>query len=80
MKTRTMHEEELLKEIQGLPEAVQEKIVRIVRFFRREVIPAEPEKTATDAFLAVCGTWEDDRTVDEQIRDIHESRKECHAK
>jgi hypothetical protein len=33
------------------------------------------EKHATDEFLSICGTWEDDRTIDEQIKDIYSSRK-----
>jgi len=32
------------------------------------------EKRATEKFIAVCETWKDDRTVEEQMRGIHESR------
>ena len=76
MQTKTRQEVEILKEIRDLPEMVQEKILKIIHFFRSEIIISESlEETATDDFLSVCGTWEDTRSVDEQINDIYSSRK-----
>ncbi len=76
MQTKTIYEEKILKEVQGLPQPVQEKLTRIVHFFKEDIIgPDLDEKHATDEFLSVCGTWEDDRTIDEQIKDIYSSRK-----
>jgi len=74
-RTKTRQEVEILKEIRDLPEIVQEKILKIIHFFRSEIIISESlEETATDDFLSVCGTWEDKRSVDEQINDIYSSR------
>ena len=76
MQTKTRQEVEILKEIRALPEIVQEKILKIIQFFRSEIIISESlEETATDDFLSVCGTWEDKRSVDEQINDIYSSRR-----
>ena len=76
MQTKTRQEVEILKEIRDLPEIVQEKILKIIHFFRSEIIISESlEETATDDFLSVCGTWEDKRSVDEQINAIYSSRK-----
>ena len=76
MQTKTRQEVEILKEIRALPEIVQEKMLKIIHFFRSEIIISESlEETATDDFLSVCGTWEDKRSVDEQINDIYSSRK-----
>ena len=76
MQTKTRQEVEILKEIRALPEIVQEKILKIIHFFRSEIIISESlEETATDDFLSVCGTWEDKRSVDEQINDIYSSRR-----
>ena len=76
MKTKTIFEEEILKEIQDLPQMLQEILAKIVHFFKNEIISTNTdEKVATGEFLSVCGTWEDDRTVDEQIDDIYSSRK-----
>ena len=74
MQTKTLYEEEILKEIRGLPEALQEKLARIVHSLRGEIMATE-EKIATEKILSVCGTWEDNRSVEEQIKDIYSSRK-----
>jgi hypothetical protein len=29
----------------------------------------------TEEFLSVCGTWEDDRSPEEQLQDIYSMRK-----
>lgn len=76
MKTKTIYEKEILKELQDLPEPMQEKLLKIVHFLKKEIIqPESDEQKATDELLSVCGTWEADRTVDEQIKDIYSARK-----
>ncbi|HOY68428.1 MAG TPA: hypothetical protein PLP29_16230 [Candidatus Ozemobacteraceae bacterium] len=76
MVTKTIYEERILREIQGLPESAQKKLEKLIRFFKKELIG---EAGATDKdtleFLEVCGTWEDDRSVEEQIRVIYDSRQ-----
>lgn len=76
MVTKTIYEERILREIQGLPESAQRKLEKLIRFFKRELVgSSEANDKATLDFLEVCGTWEDDRSVDEQIRDIYDSRQ-----
>lgn len=76
MHTKTVYEEEVLRDMQALPASAQEKLARIIHFMRSEIIPSElDEKKTTEEFLSVCGTWEDDRSIEEQIRDIYSSRK-----
>jgi len=76
MKTKTIYEKEILKDIQDLPEPMQEKLARIIHLLKKEfVLPELKEKSATEEFLSVCGTWEDDRSIEEQIRVIYSSRK-----
>jgi len=76
METKTKQEEEILKEIRDLPETVQKKMLKLIHFFRSEIIISESsEEKATEEFLSVCGTWEDKRSIDEQINDIYSSRK-----
>ncbi len=76
MQTKTKQEEAILKEIRDLPEMLQEKIFRIIHFFRSEIIENKSsEEKATAEFLSVCGTWEDNRSIREQINDIYSSRK-----
>ncbi len=76
MQTKTKHEEEILKEIRDLPEIVQEKMLKIVHFLKSEIIENKStEENATADFLSVCGTWEDNKSIEEQIRDVYSSRK-----
>lgn len=76
MKTKTLYEKEILKELHDLSEPFQEKIVKIVHLLKQEFVRFKlDEKVATDEFLRVCGTWEDERSVKEQIKDIYSSRK-----
>ena len=51
MKTKTIFEEEILKEIQDLPQMLQEKLAKIVHFFKNEIISTNTdEKVATGEF------------------------------
>jgi hypothetical protein len=76
MKTKTIYEEEILKELHDLSEPFQKKMVKIVHLLKQEFVRyRQNEKVATDEFLRVCGTWEDERTVKEQMKDIYSSRK-----
>ncbi len=76
MKTKTIYEKEILKDIQDLPEPMQEKLARIIHLLKKEFVQPElKKKSATEEFLSVCGTWEDDRSIEEQIRVIYSSRK-----
>ena len=76
METKTIYEEEILKEIRNLSEPLQVKLFKIIHLLNQEIIkPEYDEKLATEEFLSVCGTWEDDRTVEGQIKDIYSSRK-----
>lgn len=76
MQTKTVYEDKVLRDMQALPATAQEKLARIIHFMRSEIIPSEfDEKKTTEEFLSVCGTWEDDRSIEEQIRDIYSSRK-----
>jgi len=76
MQTKTKQEEAILKEIRDLPELIQEKILKKIHFFRSEIIKSKSsEEKATAEFLSVCGTWEDNRSIEKQIEDIYSSRK-----
>jgi len=76
MQTKTPYEDEILKEVRDLPGQIQEKLARILHIIKQELMdaPGFDEKKATDDFLTVCGTWEDDRSPETQIQDIHAGR------
>ena len=75
MQTQTKYEEEILKEIRELPEIFQIKLARVLCFLKHEMLEERVnEAEATQEFLSVCGTWQDTRTVEEQIQDIYSAR------
>ena len=76
MQTKTMYEEKILRELRELPEVVQERLSNIMHILKKEFIHLEgDERSATDEFLSVCGTWEDNKSVEEQILAIYSSRR-----
>jgi len=76
MQTKTSYEEEILREVKSLPKDAQRKIAKLISFLKSEFIETNlEEENATDEFLAVCGAWEDERSVENQIKDIYSNRK-----
>ena len=76
MQPNTKYEKEILKEISALPEHLQDKLSRIVTFIKNEMIDdVKSERKATEEFLVVCGKWKDNRSIEEQIRDVLDHRK-----
>ena len=55
---------------------MKEKLAKIIHLLKKEFVQPElKEKSATEEFLSVCGTWEDDRSIEEQIKVIYSRRK-----
>jgi len=76
MQTKTSYEEEILREVGGLPQDIQKKIAKFIYLLKSEFIETNLEEgNATDEFLAVCGTWENERSVEKQIKDIYSNRR-----
>jgi len=76
MRTQTQHENKILKDINWLPEQFQKKMAEIIRFLKTEFFNGKAdEKKATEEFLSVCGIWEDERSIKEQLEDIYSLRK-----
>ena len=60
MVTRTIYEERILREIQDLPEPAQEKLEKLIRFFKQELITAQTEP---------------DEKMKKLFKDLYESRQ-----
>ncbi len=72
----TKYERKVLNDMKGLVDRDQAKLARIFHLIRQEIIISKSnEKRITDEFLSVCGTWEDDRSVEGQLKDIYSARK-----
>jgi len=60
-QTMTLYEQSILNEMKELGLADQAKLARIFHVLKQEMIASElNEQQMTEAFLAVCGTWEDE--------------------
>jgi len=68
--------ERLLKEIQGLPEPEILEILKLIHFFKEEILEKEKQKDEEiQLFWQSFGSWKDERSPEEIIREIYESRK-----
>jgi hypothetical protein len=68
--------ERLLKEIQGLPEPEILKILKLIQFFKEEILEKDKQKDEEiQLFWQSFGSWKDERSPEEIIREIYESRK-----
>jgi hypothetical protein len=74
-KIMTKYEQEILNDMRGLTEKDQAKLARIFHFIKQEMIIGSNDRQQTEEFLSVCGTWEDSRSIEEQIQDIYSARK-----
>jgi hypothetical protein len=75
-RTRTDYEEHLLKEIKDLPESELPKVLKIIHFLKEEIFQLENTKGEDlELFWESFGSWQDERSAEEIIQDVHESRK-----
>lgn len=76
MATRTFFEKRIIKEIHELPESALATIEKVILLLKQEIYGVQTtEDESTKRLLSLCGSWEDSRTVEEQIQDVYESRK-----
>ncbi len=73
MKTQTRYEEIILHEIRTLPLPVLPQALKILRSLRDGVLSVSKQQAAV-ATTGLCGAWQDSRTADEIIDDIHSHR------
>ena len=76
MASRTIFEKRILKEIQDIPEFAQEKLEKLIRFFKEELLGLKPPSDKkTKELLALAGSWADDRPAEEIIKEIYSARR-----
>jgi len=74
--TRTETVDRLLDEINNLPESEIKKILKLIRFLKEEILETgKEEETNLKLFWESFGSWQDERSAEDIIRDIYESRK-----
>jgi hypothetical protein len=72
---RADYEEQVLDELQDIPEAELPKFLKLVHFLKTEIFDVE-KQDAEDLrlFWESFGGWQDHRTAEEIIADIYASR------
>jgi hypothetical protein len=76
MKRKTAAEESILREVADLPAADLQKVLRIMRVRRREILrPAADAAAPAERFMALSGSWRDKRSVKQQVRDVRRNRR-----
>ena len=76
MNTRTDYEQYVLKEIRDFPESELPKVLKMIHFLKEEIFQIESAKEEDlEMFLESFGSWQDQRSTEELIRDINESGK-----
>ena len=74
--SRTEHEQHLLNEIRDLPASEIPKIIKLVHFFKYEILEMEKRKKKDlKLFWESFGSWKDERRPEEIIKEIYASRK-----
>jgi hypothetical protein len=75
-RTRTDYEQHLLQEIRDLPESELPKVLKIIHFLKEEIFQIESAKGEDlELFWESFGSWQDERSTEEIIQDVYESRK-----
>jgi len=71
-----LRQKNLLKEIEDLPESELPKILKIIHFLKEEILQTEGSKGEDlDMFWQSFGSWQDERSPEEILKEIYESRK-----
>jgi len=74
--TRKDYEKDVLQEIRDLPESELPKVLKMIHFLKEEILQVENAKgNDLNLFWESFGSWQDERSTEEIIQDIHESRK-----
>ncbi len=75
-RTRTDYEQYLLKEINDLPESELPKVLKMIHFLKEEILQIRSAKEEDiEVFWESFGSWQDERSTEEIIREVYESRK-----
>lgn len=76
---------ELSQDINSLPEEAQILLIDFIQLLKKRYSQSKPENTITsqphplNTFIEKYGAWEDERTAEEIVKEIHESRNISHS-
>ncbi len=74
MQAKTNYEKIILKEIRQLPGDVMPQVLKIVRSIKESISVGRISSKKSEQTSGLCGIWQDDRSAEEIIEDIHKHR------
>ncbi len=74
MQTKSKYETLILNEIKGMPEEALPMVIKILQTLKETLVTVKLKKTIEKKSSGLCGIWEDNRSADEIINDIHSFR------
>ena len=74
MQIRNKYEALVMNEIKGIPEEALPMVVKILQTLKETLLTVKSKKTIEKKSSGLCGIWEDNRSADEIIDDIHSFR------
>ena len=74
MQIRNKYEALVINEIKGIPEEALPMVVKILQTLKETLLTVKSKKTIEKKSSGLCGIWEDNRSADEIIKDIHSFR------
>lgn len=73
--SRKNYENIILQEVKDLPEPELKKIIKIIHFLKEEILQNKNHEEDLQLFWKSFGSWQDERSAEEIIHEIYESRK-----
>lgn len=71
---QTIYEKKISETISSLPVFQQERIYRMVQLWVN-MVTKQDQKASLETLMALAGTWEDERSAEEIIKDIRKTRR-----
>ncbi|MDO8724692.1 MAG: hypothetical protein Q7J35_01320 [Candidatus Methanoperedens sp.] len=74
MQSKSKYETLILSELRGFPEETLPMVIRILHSLKESLIAVKIKKSIRVKSSGLCGIWEDNRSADEIIHEIHSNR------
>lgn len=74
MQTKSSYEEMALKELREIPRESLPEAIKILRSLKQSILAAQHEKRAKGPESGFCGAWQDNRSAEQIVEDLHAHR------
>jgi hypothetical protein len=74
MQAKTKREKIIIEELRQIPEEVMPEIINILRSFKKGIQTISTSKQQISKNSGLCGIWKDERSANEILKEIHDSR------